>query len=247
MATKEREQRLIEICSKLDPKSTLVYNQKKLRKSDLSLEDRKLMFEGVALLHQRKGSLQVNVIVLSDYMFFLQENNGKFYFAQPEGKTALIDVKTLIAKERSGSSKALNLLSTEGFEMEPEVYELEISRPPTRDDWITGIREAVDAASPGSDSEPDHDKNLENRKSVENKYLHLRRLTAELRGKDIELSHVLESKMKIMNEILDIVQEGSHSSVIKPDYLSIVREKKTTDSEVSKEQLLSNVQVIYLS
>ena len=244
VATKEREQRLVEICSKLDPKSTLLHNGKKYRKSDLSLEDRKLMFEGVALLHQRKGSLQVNVIVLSDYMFFLQENNGKFYFASPEGKSALIDVKTLIAKERSGSSKALNLLSTEGFESDPEVYEVEISRPPTRDDWITGIREAVDAASPGSDSEPDHEQNLENRKSVENKYLHLRRLTAELRGKDIELSHVLESKMKIMNEILDIVQEGNVDQMIKPDYLSIVREKKTTESsEVSKEQLLLNVQV----
>ena len=111
VATKEREQRLVEICSKLDPKSTLLHNGKKYRKSDLSLEDRKLMFEGVALLHQRKGSLQVNVIVLSDYMFFLQENNGKFYFACPEGKAALIDVKTLIAKERSGSSKALNFIA----------------------------------------------------------------------------------------------------------------------------------------
>ncbi len=66
-------------------------------------------------------------------------------------------MKTLIAQERSGgSSKSLNLLSTEGFEQEPEIYELEIMQPPTRDDWITGIREAVDAASPGSDSDPDY-------------------------------------------------------------------------------------------
>ena len=35
------------------------------------------------------------------------------------------------------------------FLQEPEVYELEIMQPPTRDDWITDIREAVDAASPG--------------------------------------------------------------------------------------------------
>ena len=41
---------------------------------------------------------------------------------------------------------------------------------------------------------------------MDDKYLRLRRLTAELRGKDIELSKVLESKMKIMYEILDIVQ-----------------------------------------
>ena len=79
-------------------------------------------------------------------------------------------------------------------------------QPPTRDDWITDIREAVDAASPGSDSDPDEDYTKSLRKSVDDKYLRLRRLTAELRGKDIELSKVLESKMKIMYEILDIVQ-----------------------------------------
>ena len=66
------------------------------------------------------------------------------------GKPSIVSVKTLIARERpGGSSKSLNLLSTEGFEQEPEVYELEIMQPPTRDDWITDIREAVDAASPG--------------------------------------------------------------------------------------------------
>ena len=61
-------------------------------------------------------------------------------------------------------------------------------------------------ASPGSDSDPDEDYTKSLRKSVDDKYLRLRRLTAELRGKDIELSKVLESKMKIMYEILDIVQ-----------------------------------------
>ena len=139
VATKERAQRLLEIYNKLDPKSALLYNNRKYKKADLMLENRRLMFEGIALLQQnRKGSMQVNIIVLSDMLFFLQENNGKFYFASPEGKSSLIPVKTLIAKERSGSSKSLSLLSTEGYEMEPEVYELEISRPPTRDDWITG-------------------------------------------------------------------------------------------------------------
>ena len=57
----------------------------------------------------------------------------------------------------------MNLLSTEGFEQEPEIYELEIMQPPTRDDWITGIREAVDAASPGKalHSSPDPTQNSE--------------------------------------------------------------------------------------
>ena len=133
------------------------------------------------------------------------------------------------------------------FLQEPEVYELEIMQPPTRDDWITDIREAVDAASPGSDSDPDEDYTKSLRKSVDDKYLRLRRLTAELRGKDIELSKVLESKMKIMYEILDIVQgDGYEKPVVKTEYINLVREKKLPGTEVedsmSKEQLLVTVQ-----
>ena len=36
---------------------------------------------------------------------------------------------------------------------EPERFEIEIIKPSTRDDWISGIRYAVDAAPLGSDSE----------------------------------------------------------------------------------------------
>ena len=91
----------------------------------------------------------------------------------------------------------------------------------------------------------DHDTNNELRKSVEDKYLRLRRLTAELRGKDITLSHVLESKMKIMHEILDIVQGDAYEKpVVKPDYINLVREKKSSGqqpehNDISKEQLLA--------
>ena len=135
-------------------------------------------------------------------------------------------------------------------------------QPPTREDWITGIREAVDSASPGSDSDPENEFTNEKRKSADNKYLRLRRLTAELRSKDIELSRVLESKMKIMNEILEITHgENYQPPVVKPDYIGIVREKKvppqqkfkepenpeTQEPEVSKEQLLATVQVKYIS
>jgi hypothetical protein len=160
---------------------------------------------------------------------------------------SIVNVKTLIARERSGgSSKSLNLLSTEGFEVEPELYELEISQPPTRDDWITGIREAVDSATPGSDSDPQNEEDNSRRKKVDSKYLRLRRLTAELRGKDIELSAVLESKMRIMNDILEIVHgENFEKPVAKIDYISIAREKKPVDSSLefaSKEVLLHTVQ-----
>ena len=99
----------------------------------------------------------------------------------------------------------------------------------------------------GSDSDPDNEYTNELRKSVDDKYLRLRRLTAELRGKDIELSKVLESKMKYMYEILEIVQgEEYEKPVVKTEYINLVREKKQPGQDVdsiSKEQLLATVQV----
>ena len=90
VAEKERKQRLLDIYNKVDPKSTLTLSGKKFKKSDILLSDRKLMFEGVATLQQtRNRNLQVNVIVLSDILFFLHENNQKLYFISPDGKVSL--------------------------------------------------------------------------------------------------------------------------------------------------------------
>ena len=65
---------------------------------------------------------------------------------------AVVPVHTLLAQEKSGSStKALYLIATS--ETDPEVYEVEIQQPPTREDWITGLREAVDACPYDNDDE----------------------------------------------------------------------------------------------
>ena len=88
MAEKEREQRFLSIYKGIDPKSSLAYEGRKFKKSDVLSSSRKLMFEGLAVLHQGRGgrSLPVTVVVLSDIMFFLQESNQKYYFFTPEGK-----------------------------------------------------------------------------------------------------------------------------------------------------------------
>ena len=54
--------------------------------------------------------------------------------------------------------------------------------------------------------------------------------------------------MRIVNEILDIVQGDDYEKPVKPEYINLVREKKQTGAsgeseEVSKEQLLATVQV----
>ncbi len=70
--------------------------------------------------------------------------------------------------------------------------------------------------------------------------MRLRHLTAELRGKDLELGRLLEDKMRVMGAIVAVLG-GSTEGVDNnpPDYLSLVREK----GGCSKEDLLNAVQV----
>jgi hypothetical protein len=87
VAEKERDARFLEIYKGIDAKSSAMYNGKKFKKSDVLQSTRRLMFEGVCVLQQpRNRSLQVTVVVLSDILFFLQENNQKYYFVTPENK-----------------------------------------------------------------------------------------------------------------------------------------------------------------
>ncbi len=118
---------------------------------------------------------------------------------------------------------------------------------------------------PGSDSDdPGIASEEEVRKRhVQSKYLRLRRLTAELRGKDIELAKLLEDKMKIMSEMLAVVGTPDPLKDRPPEYVNLVRMKEesadptSADSRGSrsslgggnnytKEQLLSAVQASIL-
>ena len=69
----------------------------------------------------------VNILVLSDVVIFLQENSQKYNFVTPEGKSGVVPVHTLIAREKPGSdNKALYLISTS--DTEPEMYEIQASK-----------------------------------------------------------------------------------------------------------------------
>lgn len=47
-------------------------------------------FEGSAILSQQKGKpILVQVVVLSDLVFFLLENNQKYYFFSPDSKVSI--------------------------------------------------------------------------------------------------------------------------------------------------------------
>lgn len=99
VAEKEREQRFLEIYEGIDAKSSVQYHGRKFKKSDVLSSSRKLMFEGSAILVQgRNRSMPVTVVVLSDILFFLQENNQKYYFFTLENKPSVIPVSHVVGQ-----------------------------------------------------------------------------------------------------------------------------------------------------
>lgn len=87
VAEKEKEDRKLEIYNRIDAKSYTVHRGMKFKKSDILQGNRSLKFEGVAMLMQGKMKMQeVMVIVLSDVLFFLQENSHKYTFFTPDNK-----------------------------------------------------------------------------------------------------------------------------------------------------------------
>ena len=255
VAEKERGQRLLEIYNRMDARSHVSHEGKKFKKSDILSENRKLLFEGVghllspALLPNNTGgkgnrspapSLLINILVLSDVVIFLQESNQKYNFVTPEGKSGVVPVHSLIAREKPGQdNKALYLISTS--DREPEMYELQVVQPRDRQDWINGVRRAVDLSTGGPGEEAQFETEAEQaRKQLEAKYMKMRQLTSELRGKDMELARLLEDKMRILAEMLDElgVEQPFESTVCR--YLQLVQDKE--GGSVTKEQLLQEVQ-----
>lgn len=91
VAEKEKEDRKLYIYNRIDAKSYTVHRGYKFKKSDILQGNRCLRFEGVAMLMQGRGKMQVvMVIVLSDVLFFLQESShSKYTFFTPDNKVTI--------------------------------------------------------------------------------------------------------------------------------------------------------------
>ena len=95
---------------------------------------------------------------------------------------------------------------------------------------------------------------------VSNLCKNFRRLTAELRSKDIELAKLLEDKMGIMSEMLSVIGTPDPLKDHPPDYLTLVKMREAQNdpadshgsrsslgggNNYTKEQLLSAVQASF--
>lgn len=143
VAEKEKQDRQFEIFRKIDVKSVALYKNKYFKKSEIIGlgSNKKLKFEGQAILLQGRSKIQpVVVVVLTDCLFFLQENShNKYTFFTPENKAGVVSLQKLLIREKAGTdSCGIYIISSQPDY--PEMYELKVQQPKDKNVWIKSIR-----------------------------------------------------------------------------------------------------------
>ncbi|XP_055943423.1 A-kinase anchor protein 13-like isoform X4 [Argiope bruennichi] len=204
VAEKDRESRLLEIYNRIDAKSTAFFRRKKFKKSDLLSDGRKLRYEGTLECKSARGKvIDVHVIILSDVIVLLQENNQKYTFASLDNKAAVISLPKLLVREKAGqNSKGLYLISSNPSD--PEMYEMLASSPKDKKVWLQVFRDAVAMATQEARAtaalEVDEDQGIEDEIATK-----ISDLCATMQEKDVEIVTLCEEKLKAMYSALELI------------------------------------------
>ncbi|XP_045507012.1 rho guanine nucleotide exchange factor 28 isoform X1 [Colias croceus] len=200
VAAKEREDRKLEIYHKIDAKSFANFRGRKFKKSDILQGNRSLKFEGVATLMQGRSKMQtLLVIVLTDVLFFLHDNNNKYTFFTPDNKTGVVSLCKVLVREKAGAEGRGLYIICSG-PADPEMFELRVHRPKDIAAWIHAIRAAVQSC-PEEAEECESGQHApsaeEKQRLLDARHENIRLITEALRTKDKEHAVLLEEKMAL--------------------------------------------------
>ncbi|KAL1501089.1 hypothetical protein ABEB36_006480 [Hypothenemus hampei] len=249
VAEKEKEDRKLDIYHRIDAKSFTIHRGHKFKKSDILQGNRSLKFEGVAMLMQGRGKMQiVLVIVLNDVLFFLQENSNKYTFFTPDNKAGVVSLQKLLVREKAGQdSRGIYLISSNPAD--PEMFELKVHKPKDKQVWIQAIREAVQSCPEEEDDLTTM--NMEEKQGQLNAKQHQVRnlidsdadIEALLRQNDIEQALLLEEKMALQ---LKLLAASGLEAPLPPSYRHLVSEGADT-GQMWKEVLTAVQEVSQLA
>lgn len=149
----------------------------------------------------RSKMLPVLVVVLSDCLFFLQENSQKYSFFNPENKVCIdkqkkegkfysklsfnqpgvITLQKLLIREKAGGekdSRGIYIISSNPAN--PEMYELKVQSPKDKNVWIQSIRAAVVECPPDDSKVEDNITADQRQRNIDEKQATIRELIGEL-------------------------------------------------------------------
>ncbi|KAM9637723.1 A-kinase anchor protein 13 isoform 9-T9 [Morphnus guianensis] len=203
----EKKMRLGEIYNRTDSKSIMrMKSGQMFAKEDL--RHRKLIRDGPVSLKNAAGRLkEVQAVLLSDMLVFLQEKDQKYVFASLDQKSTVISLKKLIVREVAHEEKGLFLISM-GVK-DPEMVEVHASSKEERNGWIQIIQDTMNTMDKDEDEgvpcESEFEKKVSDAK--------VRGLKEQLQQKDKQILLLLEEKAKIFRDMADSsVQEDMPGS-----------------------------------
>uniref|UniRef100_A0A8C5UP19 A-kinase anchoring protein 13 n=1 Tax=Malurus cyaneus samueli TaxID=2593467 RepID=A0A8C5UP19_9PASS len=193
----EKKMRLGEIYNRTDSKSIMRMKSGQMFARE-DLRHRKLIRDGPVSLKSAAGRLkEVQAVLLSDMLVFLQEKDQKYVFASLDQKSTVISLKKLIVREVAHEEKALFLISMGG--KDPEMVEVHASSKEERNGWIQIIQDTMNTMDRDEDEgvpcESEFEKKLSDAK--------VRGLKEQLQQKDKQILLLLEEKTKIFRDMAD--------------------------------------------
>ncbi|NXI34382.1 AKP13 protein, partial [Galbula dea] len=193
----EKKMRLGEIYNRTDSKSIMRMKSGQMFARE-DLRHRKLIRDGPVSLKNAAGRLkEVQAVLLSDMLVFLQEKDQKYVFASLDQKSTVISLKKLIVREVAHEEKGLFLISM-GVK-DPEMVEVHASSKEERNSWIQIIQDTMNTINKDEDEgvpcESEFEKKLSDAK--------VRGLKEQLQQKDKQILLLLEEKAKIFRDMAD--------------------------------------------
>ncbi|XP_047396410.1 A-kinase anchor protein 13 isoform X3 [Sciurus carolinensis] len=197
VASYEKKVRLNEIYTKTDSKSIMrMKSGQMFAKEDL--KRKKLVRDGSVFLKSAAGRLkEVQAVLLTDILVFLQEKDQKYIFASLDQKSTVISLKKLIVREVAHEEKGLFLISM-GVK-DPEMVEVHASSKEERNNWIQIIQDTINTLNRDED-EGIPSENEEEKKMLDTK---ARELREQLQQKDQQILLLLEEKEMIFRDMTE--------------------------------------------
>ncbi|XP_034391925.1 A-kinase anchor protein 13 isoform X3 [Cyclopterus lumpus] len=194
----EKKQRLREVYSRTDSKSIMRMKSGQMFAKEDLIRGRRLLHEGALQLKNSAGRLKdVQAMLLSDVLIFLQEKDQKYVFASLDQRSTVISLQNLIVREVANEERGLFLI-TAGIER-PEMVEVLASSKEERNTWRAIIQDAMHCMEKDED-EGVPSETEEDRRQQENRAKEIREL---LRRKDEQILSLLEEKVHIFRDLGD--------------------------------------------
>ncbi|XP_053557395.1 rho guanine nucleotide exchange factor 28 isoform X2 [Bombina bombina] len=211
----EKEQKLLEILNKIENKTyTRMKNGHEFRKQDMKSKGRALLHEGLVFWKTATGRFKdIQALLLTDVLLFLQEKDQKCIFAAVDQKPPVICLQKLIVREVANEERGMFLISASSAG--PEMYEIHTSTKEERNTWMRQIQEAVQSCpeeDEGKTSESDEDKRVAEAKAAK-----ALKCQEDLTVHDQQLCNYLEEKLQIYAELAAL--SGGHSVNAEPQLL----------------------------